>query len=59
MAAMRKVARLVPGAAGVIAAVCALDYSRPGKPAIDWDGPQAKESLVTTWSMTRWRCWRN
>jgi len=47
MAAMRKVARVVPGAAGVIAGVCQLDYSRPGKPDIDWDDPQAKESLVS------------
>jgi Transposase DDE domain/Transposase domain (DUF772) len=46
MAAMRKAARLVPGAAGVIAAACKLDYSAPGKPAIDWDDPQARESLV-------------
>ncbi len=47
MAAMRKVARLVGGAGEVIAAVCRLDYSRPGKPPIDWDDPQAKESLVS------------
>ncbi len=47
VAAIRKVARLVPGAAGVIAEVCALDYSRPGKPGIDWDDPQAKENLVS------------
>jgi hypothetical protein len=47
MAAMRKVARVVPGAAGVITAVCRLDYSRPGKPGIDWDDPAAKESLVS------------
>ncbi|MGH7734884.1 MAG: transposase, partial [Gemmatimonadales bacterium] len=47
MAAMRKVARLVPGAAQVIAAVCALDYSAPGKPAIDWDDPAAKQQLVS------------
>ncbi len=47
MAAMRKVARVVPGAAGVIAAVCALDYSRPGKPDIDWDDGAAKENLVS------------
>src|SRR6516162_8987991 len=33
MAAIRKVARVVPGAGGVIAAVCKLDYSQPGKPA--------------------------
>ena len=47
VAAMRRAARLVPGAAGVIAGVCKLDYSRPGKPAIDWDDPAAKESLVS------------
>jgi hypothetical protein len=47
MTAMRKVARVVPGAAEVIARVCTLDYSAPGKPAIDWDDPQAKESLVS------------
>ncbi len=48
MAAMRKVARVVPGAAEVISRVCALDYSRPGKPGIDWDDPAAKENLVST-----------
>jgi Transposase DDE domain/Transposase domain (DUF772) len=47
MAAMRKVARVVPGAAGVIAGLCRLDYSRPGKPDIDWDDPAAKEQLVS------------
>jgi hypothetical protein len=47
VAAIRKVARVVPGAADVVAAVCALDYSRPGKPGIDWDDPVAKESLVS------------
>jgi hypothetical protein len=46
-AAMRKVARVVPGAGEVIAAVCRLDYSRPGKPGIDWDDPAAKEKLVS------------
>jgi len=46
-AAMRKVARVVPGAGEVIAAVCRLDYSRPGKPDIDWDDPQAKQDLVS------------
>jgi hypothetical protein len=45
-AAMRKVARVVPGAAGVIAGVCTLDYSQPGKPAIGWDDPAARETLV-------------
>ena len=47
MAAMRKVARVVPGAAAVIVGVCQLDYSRPGKPDIDWDDPAAKEQLVS------------
>jgi Transposase DDE domain/Transposase domain (DUF772) len=46
-AAIRKVARVVPGAGEVIAAVCTLDYSRPGKPVIDWDDPQAKQDLVS------------
>src|SRR6266536_4214781 len=48
VAAMRKVARVVEGAAEVISRVCALDYSRPGKPGIDWDDPAAKENLVST-----------
>lgn len=47
MAAMRKVARVLPGAGEVIAAACRLDYSRPGKPDIDWDDPAAKENLVS------------
>ena len=47
VAAIRKVARVVPGAGEVIAAVCALDYSKPGKPGIDWDDPQAKQDLVS------------
>jgi len=47
IAAVRKVARVVPGAGEVIAAVCKLDYSRAGKPAIDWDDPAAKEGLVS------------
>ncbi|ETW26692.1 hypothetical protein MGAST_03095, partial [Mycobacterium gastri 'Wayne'] len=42
VAAMRKVARCVPGAEGVIARVGRLDYSKPGKPGIDWDDPAAK-----------------
>jgi hypothetical protein len=46
-AAIRKVARVVPGGAGVIAGVCKLDYGKPGKPSIDWDDPQAKQSLVS------------
>jgi len=46
-AAIRKVARVVPGAGEVIGAVCRLGYSRPGKPGIDWDDPQAKDELVS------------
>jgi hypothetical protein len=41
------VGREVPGAAGTIAEVCTgPDYSRPGKPKIDWDDPAAKDALV-------------
>jgi peptidoglycan/LPS O-acetylase OafA/YrhL len=47
VAAMRRVARLVPAAAGVVAAVCTLDDSNPGKPDIDWDDPAAKAALVS------------
>ena len=47
VAAVRKVARVVPGAAAVIAQVCTLDYSKAGKPDIDWDDPQAKQGLVS------------
>ena len=46
-AAVRKVARVVPGAAAVIAQVCTLDYGKAGKPDIDWDDPQAKQGLVS------------
>jgi Transposase DDE domain/Transposase domain (DUF772) len=47
VAAIRKVARVVPGAAEVIARVCQRDYSQPGKPDIDWDDPAAKQQLVS------------
>jgi hypothetical protein len=48
VAAIRKVAREVPGAAEQIAAVCTgHDYSKPGKPAIDWDDPAAKDAQVS------------
>jgi hypothetical protein len=48
VAAVRRVARVVPGAAGQIAAVCTgHDYSSPGKPQIDWDDPAAKDALVS------------
>jgi hypothetical protein len=48
IAAVRRVARLVPGAAEAIAVVCTgHDYSTPGKPRIDWDDPAAKDALVS------------
>ena len=48
VSAIRKVAREVPGAAEQIAAACSgHDYSRPGKPKVDWDDPAAKEELVS------------
>ena len=48
VSAIRRVAREVPGAAEQIAAVCTgHDYSRPGKPKIDWDDPAAKDALVS------------
>ena len=48
VAAVRRVGRVVPGAAELIASVCTgCDYSRPGKPRIDWDDPAAKDALVS------------
>ena len=48
VAAIRRVAREVPGAAEQIAALCTgHDYSRPGKPVIAWDDPAAKDALVS------------
>jgi Transposase DDE domain/Transposase domain (DUF772) len=48
IAAIRRVGRVVPGAAERIAAVCTgHDYSRLGKPDIDWDDPTAKDALVS------------
>ena len=48
VAAIRRVAREVPGAAEQIAVVCTgHDYSVPGKPKIDWDDPAAKDALVS------------
>ena len=47
IAAIRRVARVVPGASEVIAAHCTgHDYRVPGKPAIAWDDPGAREQLV-------------
>ncbi len=48
ISAIRRVAREVPGAAEAIAQVCTgHDYSRPGKPTIDWNDPAAKDALVS------------
>ena len=48
IAAVRRVARVVPEAAALIASVCTgHDYSQPGKPRIDWDDPAAKDALVS------------
>ncbi|MGH3961610.1 IS1182 family transposase [Mycobacterium sp.] len=48
VSAIRRVGRIVPGAAELIVAVCTgHDYSCPGKPSIDWDEPGAKDTLVS------------
>ena len=47
VAAIRKVARVVPGAGEVIARMCRRDYAQPGKPDIDWDDPAARQQLVS------------
>ena len=47
VAAVRKAARVVPGAREAIGAVCKLDYSQPGKPPVDWDDPAAREKAVS------------
>jgi hypothetical protein len=48
IAAVRRVGRVVPGAAAQIAAVCTgHDYSSPGKPRIDWNDPAARDMLVS------------
>jgi hypothetical protein len=48
IAAIRRLARQVPGAAEHIAAQCSgHDYSTPGKPKIDWDDPAARDGLVS------------
>jgi hypothetical protein len=47
IAAVRRVARVVPGAAAVIAEHCsAHDYTRPGKPAIAWNDAEARAQLI-------------
>jgi IS5 family transposase len=49
IAAIRRVAREVPGGVEVVTAVATsgYDYSRPGKPEIAWDDPQARDQLVS------------
>src|SRR4249919_404725 len=48
IAAVRRVARVVPGAAEVVGRVCTgHDYTGPGKPRIDWEDPDAKDGLVS------------
>ncbi len=47
IAAIRRVAREVPGGAAVLTEHCsAHDYAQPGKPRIAWDDPAAREELV-------------
>jgi len=47
VSAIRRVAREVPGAAEQIAAVCTgHDYSKPGKPKIDWDAGHSRLGAV-------------
>ena len=48
ISAIRRVGRQVPGAAEQIERVCTgHDYTRPGKPRIDWEDPEAKHALVS------------
>jgi IS5 family transposase len=52
IAAIRRVAREVPAGAEVVTAVTTVstsghDYSKPGKPEIAWDDPQARDELVS------------
>jgi Transposase domain (DUF772)/Transposase DDE domain len=48
ISAIRRVGRQVPGAAAQIQAVCTgHDYTKPGKPQIDWEDPAAKDVLVS------------
>jgi hypothetical protein len=47
IAAIRRVAREVPGAGETVAAACtAHDYTDPGKPKIAWNDQQARADLV-------------
>ena len=48
IAAVRRVAREVPGAVGLVPVCCTgYDYTQPGKPRIAWDDEAAREELVS------------
>jgi hypothetical protein len=47
VAAVRRVIREVPGAAGAAAVCTAHDYRDPGKPKIAWDDEEARVALVS------------
>src|SRR5215210_3815341 len=48
IAAIRRVSRVVPGAAEIVATRCTgHDYAQPGKPRIAWDDEAAREELVS------------
>jgi transposase len=48
IAAVRRAGRVVPGAAGVIAAQCTgHDYGQPRRPVINWGDPSAVQDLVS------------
>ena len=47
IAAIRRVGRDVPDAAGLIVSLCSYDYSQTGKPTIAWDDPAARDALVS------------
>ena len=48
IAAIRRVARQVPGAGSLVEQVCTgHDYSQPGKPQIAWDDEAARELVVS------------
>ena len=59
ISAIRRVGRMVPGAAEAIAAVCTgHDYRRPGKRASIGTSPAPRTRWSRPWSTTRTRCWR-
>lgn len=48
IAQIRRVTRVVPAAAALVAGLGGYDYSVPGKPDIAWDDPAARDNLVTS-----------